>query len=324
MRMYMVIAVFAFSLLLAGCNPNNEGPTGQMKTFIGGTEGVDIKYETGAPPKEVNTGDEFNVLVVLENKGEYTVPPEDYSVKLRGFSPPEFSTSETALTVQGSTVGEKLQANEMNPDTGEVLESYPVFIDVPQEGPLQYKGNIAGNTQFPFRADVCYTYQTDANAKLCIKEDLTDTTDTEVCTISGPQAITSSGAPIKISDFKEFSGGSDGVRFSFQVVSAGSSGDISAPGSDCSKQHNDEDKVRVTVSTGISGLSCNGFIGDQQGGDGTYSGVIKLTSSSRQITCRQQIPEAQQSDYVKVIDINAEYDYRSSTSKKVLVKQVSQ
>lgn len=324
MKRYLLVAVFAFSLLVAGCADNGDGPSGQMRTFIGGTDGVDVDFEVGAPPAEVNIGDDFNVMMVLENKGEHTVEPEDYFVQLRGFSPDDFSTTNEALTVQGSDIGELLQANEMNPDTGEVLESYPVFIDIPQDAPLEYVGDLGGNMQFPFRADVCYTYQTQANAKLCIKEDLSDTTDTEVCTISGAQAITSSGGPIQINNFKEFSGGSGGVRFSFNVVAAKTDGDLAGPGSGCSKQNSHEDRVHVTINTNIPGLSCNGFVSDQEGGGTeTFSGAIKMTSSSRQITCRQEIPEAQRGDYVKVIDIKADYDYRTSTSKQVLVKQVS-
>ncbi|MBW2983237.1 hypothetical protein KY327_02945 [Candidatus Woesearchaeota archaeon] len=322
MRRYLLVAVFAFSLLLAGC-AQESGPTGQMRTFIGGTEGVEVGFEVGAPPNEVNTGDDFNVLVVLENMGEHTVEPEDYFVQLRGFSPADFSTSNDALNVSGTDIGEPLQANEMNPDTGEVLESYPVFVDIPQTDPLQYVGDLGGNMQFPFRADVCYTYKTRANAKLCIKRDLSDTTDTEVCTISGAQTITSSGAPVQLSNFKEFSGGSGGVRFSFDVVAANTGGALSAPGSGCSKQHNDEDKVHIRVTTGFDGLNCNGFVGEQESGNGWYAGSVKLTGSSRQITCRQDISSAERGDYVKVININATYDYRSSASKRVLVKQVS-
>ena len=329
MRNYAIVALLAALLVLTGCDTGGNEPAGNWKTFIGGTEGVSLRFDTDAPPMEVNIGDEFMVMVVLENLGEHTVAAEDYFVKLKGFSPEEFGTTSGELIVTGDDVGEDLQANEMNPDTGETLESYPVYVEIPQGGMLSYNGGIAGNTQFPFAADVCYTYRTTANGMLCIKEDLTKTSDTKVCTLSGPQAITSSGGPVQIANFQEFGGGKSGVRFSFTIMAANTGGDISTPGSECSNVYSDENRMRVTVTTGIPGLSCNGFVGERTGdGSDSVSGDVKLSGSSRQITCTQDLGDPEdpnnhhQTDYVKVIEIAAEYDYEQSINTQVLVKNV--
>lgn len=329
MRKYLFFAVLAAALVLGGC-ANNGGDTGtNLNTFLGGTQGVSLSFDTETPPAEVNIGDEFPITLVLENQGEYTVPPEDYFVRVMGISPEEFGTTADELLVSGVDVDESLQAKEMNPDTGETIDSYPVYIDVPQDCAggdvcyLSYDGGIAGNTQFNFAADICYTYQTTANGKLCIKQELTRSKDDKVCTVSGPQAITSSGAPVQITGLQEFAGGKDSVRFSFTVMKAANGGDLSGPGSECSNANSEEDRVHITVSTGIEGLNCNGFVGDREGsGSDMVSGDIRLTGGSRQVTCTQDLTGRHSTDYEKVIEITAKYDYEQSTSTQVLVKNV--
>lgn len=315
MKNYIIAIMVLTSLVLAGCSSN--GDTGaNWNTFIGGTDGVNMRFEVDSPPAEVNYGDEFKVLLVLKNLGEYTVPEGDYFVKIKGFSPEEFSTTSGALQISPT---EDLQANEMNPDTGETIEAYEVFVDIPQDGYLKYKGGIAGNTQFPFAADLCYTYVTTANAKLCIKEDLRKVSDTDVCVLSGPQDITSSGAPIQIQNFKEFSGGEDAVRFSFDVVAANTIGKVSKREMGCSKQNSDVEKVFVTIDTGIAGLECSGFIGDESAEN---EGYIKLSNGVRQVTCTQDLTGQHDTDFIKIIEITAEYDFEQSINTNVLIKRI--
>jgi len=322
MKAYVMIAVIALAMLLSGCQTGNDSVGNNWKTFIGGTEGVQAHFDIDTPPDELNIGDEFNTVVVLENMGEHTVPANEYFVRIMGVSPEAFGTTASALIVRGSDVGEDLQANEMNPDTGETIESYPVYLTIPQSGMMRYSEGIAGNMDFTFQAEICYQYQTVANGKLCVKRDLTKSSDTNVCTISGPQMITSSGAPVQITNLREFSGGREAVRFGFTVVAANTGGKISAPGSDCSIARTDENKIHVTISTGLSGLRCNGLLDQTNERDGTVSGVVALSSGSRQIMCTQNLEGHHESDYVKIIEITADYDYDQTIQKKVLMKRV--
>ncbi len=319
MRAIIMIALLAVTLALAGCGGSGGG-TGNLRTFIGGTEGVAVSFELESPPSEVNEGDPFYAVIILENKGEYTVPQSDYFVELKGFSPADFGVGDAAsLKVTGTELNQDLIKNTLNPDTGEVLESYPIYAQIPLDGNLAFQGSIAGNTQFPFAARVCYSYKTTANAKLCIKSDLQKPRDTEVCTIAGPQAITSSAAPVQITDFKEFSGGPNAVRFTFKVMAAASGGKISELGSDCDHAYNVEDRILVNVDTdGLGTVSCNGFIERVEGSE--TAGYVKLSGGSRQISCTVELSEAEQSDYVKVITITGEYDYEQTLQTQVLVK----
>lgn len=318
LRKLVIIAALLGVLVLAGCGGTTE--SGNWKTFIGGTEGVSIEFDVEAPPNEVNVDEPFSVMVKLENKGEHTVPSGEYRVRLKGFSPMDFGVSNEALTVEG--YGEDLQANVMDPDSGETLESYPVYITVPESGePLSYVGSLDGNTRLPFQAEVCYKYVTTASAKLCIKEDLSKTTDTNVCVISGPQPVSSSGGPVQISDFKESSGGANAIRFSFDIIAANTGGAIAERDSWCSNDRVKQDRIYVTVDTGLDGLTCYGFMDSTNNGS---SGYVKLTGGSRQVTCSQPVDAGVRGDYVKVISISAEYDYWQSVRKDVLIKQIIQ
>jgi len=251
------------------------------------------------------------VMVILENQGEHDVQPGDYFVQLKGFSPSDFDTSTDALIVYPE---DELLGNELIADDNTVIESDPVYVQVPGDGSLAYQSDLAGPIHFPFRVEVCYKYMTYANAKLCIKEELTKTTEPTVCTISGIQEIASSAGPVQFTDFKEFGGGPGAVRFSFKVVAGDTGGDISMRDSLCSSQTLDKNRVYVTVDTGISGLNCRGFL---DGGSGT-EGYVKLTNGYRQITCTQDVDDPY--DGVSIVDLSAEYDYTTGYTQQVLVK----
>lgn len=317
MKKYVLLLLLM--VVLAGCS-GNSSPS-NFRTFVGGTQGVELGFEAEAPPYEVIAGDPFFAVIVLENLGEHTIPASDYFVTLKGFSPDEFGVGGGAAALRTDGV-EDLTANSLDPDTGEILESYPIYVQIPLDGQLAYGGTIAGNTQFPFVAEVCYTYQTVSNGQLCIKEDLQKPNDAEVCTINGAKAVSSSGAPVQISDLKEFAGGPNAVRFTFKVVAANTGGEVSERASECAETYLFEDRVYVTVDTGMAGdLSCSGFVGTGVT-TGTTEGFVKLSGGSRQITCTQTVTDNEKADYVKAITITAEYDYKSSTQTNVLVKPI--
>ncbi len=320
MRKLVMLFLLVVALSLAGCNQGSNSSSGNLRTFIGGSQGVSVSFEPDSPPSEVNQGDPFSVVVTLQNNGEYDIPKSDYFVELKGFSPADFGVaSADDLTVTGEQAGQDLIANALNPDTGEVLESYPVYIQIPLNSNLAFQGAISGNTQLPFVARACYTYQTTADAKLCIKADLKKPRDTNVCTIAGPQAITSSAGPVQITDFKEFSS-STGVRFSFKVLAAATGGKISQAGSQCDHTYANADKVLVKVDTnGLGTVSCIGFFEKVNENDDT-EGYVKLSGGSRQVTCNVDLDDSEKADYVKVVTITARYDYEQTAQTSVLIK----
>lgn len=321
MRKLLLIALILVSVVVAGCT-GSAPATDNTKTFVGGTEGVVIRFEESAPPIDIISGEGFDVVAVLTNRGEFPVDQGSYRLFLKGFSPRDFDTTPGDLNITPFGDQYVLEPADINPDTGETIDPYDVYVSIPEDG-LTYVGGVTGNMEYPMVLEICYPYQTEAYGKLCIKRNLRDSTDDDTCIISGPKDMTSSGAPIGVRNLEEYSGGSERIRFSFEVYDANPSADIYSPLSDCAEGYQTENQVYVNVNTGFEGslLSCNG-LGDSTNGE--VGNTIKLNSGVRKITCSQEIPSNQRGDYVKTVHIYTTYDVGQRLSKTLLVKNVDE
>lgn len=328
MKKILLIALIMVSLVLAGCGNSSENYT-NTKTFVGGTNGVVMTFEQSAPPAEVIKGEEFNVVLILTNKGEFSIPADTaekngYSLKLKGFSPGDFSVDSTDLEITGTSVGEALPAAEINPDTGETIDPYDTYVTIPDGKTLLYKGGVSGNMEYPMTVEMCYYYETNAYGNLCVKENLQDSTDTDVCTIGGAKDVTSSGAPVQIRNLEEFSGGSNKIRFNFEIYNANANTKISSMFGDCTEAYNKDDYVFIEISTGLKGtLECNG-LSKNTVGEGVADGEVKLSDGARKITCSQEIDSSEQGDYIKTISVLAKYKVQQSINTKVLIKNLGE
>ncbi|MBC8500483.1 MAG: hypothetical protein H8D38_01845 [DPANN group archaeon] len=314
MRKQFIITL-ALLLVLASCADQTVTPSNQ-KSFLGGTIGLLVSFVEGEPPSEVTDGGAtpFTVSVKLENKGETFVDATDVTLTLKGIDAASFGVTNADLTMNPS---EDLLDNDINPDTGEAINSPPVYVTFSQ---LNYLGELSGNQPFPFVVDVCYKYQTMATSQLCIKENLLDSSDTKVCTVTGSKNVQNSGAPVQILNFEEFSAGQNAVSFSFRVKNVGN-GLLSAASSSCDQTPANRDYVTVTVDSGLQGLTCSGLSNPSENGT-AYSGDVKLATGERQIRCTQQLSDADQTDKIMIVDSSVDYDYQESTRTDVLVKHI--
>ena len=73
---------------LSGCGSQKS----DVDPFVGGTNGLLINFVEGAPPQTVFDDGQspFQVIVHLENDGEYTIPRDKVRVTLLGFNPVDF------------------------------------------------------------------------------------------------------------------------------------------------------------------------------------------------------------------------------------------
>src|SRR3989338_1424408 len=203
--------IFAISVLLiflAGCAGKEPKTTPQKEPFIGGTIGLLISFSEDAPPKEVYDlgGFPFDVDVKLVNDGERFVAKEDCEVKLSGIEPGEFGKTASDMKKNpDADLAEKKKDAEGGVIKG--AESHVTFSN------LNYAGALSCNTPFNIRADVCYKYRTTANAKLCVKENLLDAANKDVCLVNEDKKTFNSGAPVQVSEFRESAIGSDKVSF---------------------------------------------------------------------------------------------------------------
>ncbi|MBU1201663.1 MAG: hypothetical protein KJ583_06980 [Nanoarchaeota archaeon] len=311
-----LIIVFAFLLVLASCTDGGPAINNQ-KTFLGGTTGLLINFVAGEPPTEVTDGGAtpFTVTMKLENKGEVMIPKEKVTLTLKGFDSVDFGVSNPAsLTVHPLA---DILKNDINPDTGQAINSPPEYVTFPT---LNFGGRLSGNSVFPFMVDVCYNYQTKATSQMCIKENLLDSADTNVCSVSGEKTVQNSGAPVQITSFQEFSAGPDKVSFTITIKNVGN-GLLSKADANCDDAPANKDVVKLTVDTHIVGLTCSGLSNTATAGT-AYSGEVKLSTGERQVRCTQEIAANQKSDKIKIVDIFVDYGYKQSVSTNVLVKHI--
>jgi hypothetical protein len=260
----------------------------------------------------------------LENKGETMIGKDDVHIKLRGVDPTNFGVEKADFEINPQ---EDVLKNDINPDTGEAINSPPVFVTFET---MNYESELSGNTNFPLFVDVCYLYKTKATSKLCIKEDPLDRSD-DICTIAGSKEVQNSGAPVQITKFEEYSAGQNAVSFSFTVKNVGN-GLLSTPlrpsaqGDDvpekpCSQESPFKNVVKVKVVTGMDNLSCSGMTNPVQLEDG-FEGFVKLTTGERQVRCTQNLDGEDQVDKIMIVDFEVDYHYEESKSTTVLVKHI--
>lgn len=315
-----IIVLLALLFVLASCSGGDTKVVSNQKSFLGGTEGLTIAFVDGEPPESVTDGGSspFTVSVKLENKGEAEIPKEDITLTLKGFDSGDFDVTPASLSVKP---GEDVFKNDINPDTGAAIASPPVYVTIPKTGQLNFKNSLSGNSVFPFMVDVCYDYSTKATSQLCIKEDLIDSQDTDLCTVSGVKEVQNSGGPVQVSNFEEFTAGPEKVTFTF-TVKDGLSGELSKQNIACNDDPGNEDYVKLTIDAGITGLTCSGLSSGVASGT-AYTGEVRLAGGERQVRCTQPVPTAQRTDKIKIVDILVEYGYKESIRKDVLVKHIS-
>lgn len=296
-------------LFVLACTPS--GPA-TLPTFLGGNEGLSIQFDKNSPPKEVFDGGDFpfDIVVRLENKGEYFVPKDLVSVSISGVRAQLFNLQDADLR---RAADEDLVERKVD-STGQVIEPGLVFAEFKN---LNHVSFITGNAlTFPFIAEVCYQYGTKAATSLCVRKNLANPEADGLCEIDGTRPVGSSGAPVQVTDVREFQRGKESVGFTFTLKHTGpTTGRVFALSSRCEGGRSSEDRAHVKVTSDVPGLSCQGLSASREG---AVEGVVPIYEGERVVTCTQQIGSP--ADYELPIRIDAQYDYRDSVRTDVVVK----
>ncbi|MBS3103013.1 hypothetical protein J4458_06250 [Candidatus Woesearchaeota archaeon] len=324
-RKFALIALSLMLLvLIASCQSQGTSSGAAPKTpFLGGSTGLFIEFEKGSPPEEVTDRGtfDFNAIVKLRNDGEFDIRKDKVKVDLIGILPQDFDSSPEDLN--DKSPADDLTAKKRDAE-GNIVEGITSFVAFPNEAEtFNFPGALQGNQEFTFRADVCYLYQTRAVATLCILKDLVNVRDDAICDPSQTKTMHSSGAPVHAANFKQSVVGKDKIGFSFDITHSSNgiifkSGASDAPDADCPKgareRRSKEDRVKVTVNTGLSNLRCTGL-------DGGTTGHVTLVSGKRTVTCTQDL-DPNRNDFEKPMEITLDYNYNDDKETKVLVKHL--
>ena len=332
-KKHITLIVFGviLSLFIAGCGGGEVTGGDSTTPFLEGTQGLEIGFLQGSPPKEISDITfPFDVVVSLKNQGEHDVVTADVRVDLMGILPSDFGTENVKLT----NVHPDADLTSRKKDSeGNVIDAVEAYATFPKEGTkLQLQSNIiSGNVNFVFRADVCYTYKTKATSQICVLKNLVSVADDAICSPTESKSIFSSGSPIEITSFRQSVVGEDKIQFSFDIVHSGF-GNIFEPKTptdtvgcpkDSSTRRSEEDKVKITIKTGIAtdALKCSG-IGSVTTGT-LADKEIKLVNGKRTMTCTQDLPaSSDRNDYEKSVDIIVDFNYLDKIDQTVLAKHI--
>lgn len=337
----LVVLLIAIALAVAGCKGGGgkSAVSSSSTPFIGGTEAVRIAFLDNAPPKETLDNPQpatkteiskFDVVLRVENVGEQDIPGNTLKVTIGGIYPNDFNVpnSKTAKLEDTLPVDKRdaaaaaryvLPGVKKDPEGAKITGGLDEvsFVD------LAYTKSLEGNNDFPIQADVCYPYKTRAVADFCMRNDLTRTIS-GVCDIKGSKPVFSSGGPVQVASFEEAVGGQKKVILKFKIKASGTGtfykpdstwpakGNPSTPATCRRGDFQTEDFVRVSVDSGILGLSCSGW-------GGALTKDVRLTSGEAAVTCIQSGVEV---DAIQKFNIVLEYNHRITASTKILVKHL--
>ncbi len=324
-RKFIFIALsLSLLVLISACERGGDGVGGVPTTpFLGGSTGLVIEFEEGSPPEEVTDGGtfDFNAIIKLRNDGEFDVEKNKVKVDLIGVLASDFGAMDDDL--KNKEPADDLTARKLDSE-GNVIEGVTTFVIFPSETEtFNFPGSLSGNQEFTFRADVCYLYQTKAVATICALRDLINVDDDSICDPSESKTAHSSGAPVHVANFRQSVLGKDKIGFSFDVMHRGNgmiykSGSDDASDASCPKDSRErrskQNRVKVTVDTGLSGLLCSSL-------DGGTTGQVILVSGKRSITCTQGLDPGR-NDFEKPIEVVLDYNYNDDKETKILVKHL--
>ncbi len=317
-KAWLALTIAVLSIFVYGCTGAGNQSSG-ASPFIGGNRGLDISFAQGSPPVDAFDGGQspFDVVVQLNNVGEYDIIQSDTQIKLSGLSPQDFGVSPNDLVKQADDFMDK---TKKDPSGTNILGGGLTSVTFSN---LKYLPQLNGPTTFPVRVDVCYKYGTNAQSSLCVKENPLDTRSNAVCEVNENKPVDNSGAPIAISSLTEFGKSRTSIGFTFTISQQGS-GSIYRRQTKCNAQSTslvNENKVFVTVNTRMPGLKCSGL---QEGTDNSgyttlYGGTQGSGGLSRTISCTQPLP-AGATSYIQNVNINVEYDYKEFISTEMTIK----
>ena len=332
-RYYSLILLVCVILLVSACKKSGAATGGAPKTpFIGGSSGITINFEKDSPPPEV-TDDEsfgFRAIVRLKNDGETDINKNDIKVNLIGFDPQDFGKDVPDL--KDVEPDDKLDARKRDAE-GNIIEGTTTFASFPKSNDDFIPRQFSGNTEFTFRADVCYLYQTRANTKLCVLRDLINVRDNSLCKPTIGRTIFSSSAPVQVSNFRQSVVGKDKLSFSFDIVLSGNvdifrSKDKKTPTSfdtGCPRTPRERREVESKVGVEITTIPPSDPVVQQPrcgGLDNSNIGVVTLVNGRRTITCTVDLG-TDRVDLEKIVEIRLDYNVLDSKETKVLVKHLA-
>ncbi len=304
-KSFMIIGLVAMMLLVAGCDDNGDSTQRRDNPYIGGTDSLRITFDSSNPPSEVFVGDDFFIGLDIENLGEYDVPQGEFEIMIDGINPETYGVGRSDLV---KNPGMDLMGAEMD-SQGTVFDGDSDYIEF---GPLSYGSDLSNPLRdVTLQAIACYSYGTEADTSICIKEDILTDDPSDVCIVNEEKRIFNSAGPVQVTSFTQSRRGSDTISFDFRVEHMGP-GRVYGRGGSCDEDV--EDEVYVSVDA-PAGTDCSSL------GGGTQGTLTRIEGSGRLVRCTLDVSDAE-SSFREPIGIDLEYTYRVVPSTRIDVLPV--
>ena len=295
--------------LASGCTPQ-EGSEVPKGPYVGGDKGLEFAFQEDEPPAKVmdDNQDPFFITLLLRNLGEYDVPIGGVVASLSGIDKNAFSLA--SLTVKNN-----IEIQGVVKDQDFVIQGAEEMIEF---GDASYVTDVPADFSTILRADICYTYKTEAITNLCLKQRVLEKTLEDVCEINVPNlAGHNSGAPVKVTGLRQSSAGSNKIKVVFSVQNVGK-GIVYSPGTfsnSCSGKEVNKDKLIVSLSNPQNNFNvvCNSL-------GGGSSGEIRMVNNKKEISCTIDTSGLQEVTYQDLLKFDLDYVYREAVTTSLVVE----
>lgn len=310
--MIFLALLLIVSVFFMGCQEKNE-KVRKLTNYIGGDDGLGIKFTKNAPPDTVldEKQEDFDVSLDLENMGEYTMAPGEILATLSGID-------REAFNLPSLNAKNAFQLERRINDRGVVREGGR--NDLPF-GLATFTQDLAADFTTDVIADVCYKYRTVAVAAVCLKRDTLQLKTTDACLIDNDKVeFENSGAPIQVTNVETRKAGRNSVKVTFTVENKGD-GEVYLSGTftdSCSGHEKDEAKLRVIMDSPSPRINfrCDLF-------NGAAQGDVKLYDKTRQVSCTIDTGSLQETAYEALVNIQIDYVYRNAVVQEITIENTN-
>lgn len=308
MKKGLILMLIIAIILIVGCT--GKKPTTTTGPFIGGTDGLSVKFAQGEPPTAVldNKQEDFFITLLVKNNGEFTVPVNGLVSTLSGISQQAFNIQSMNKKNSFEIFGAK---KEVDTATGGAEESI-------EFGEANYQINIPADFSTTIRGDICYAYQTKAVANLCLKKNVLKKDIDDVCDVNIPNLnAANSGSPIQFTNARQTSVGTNKIKVTFKIMNSGD-GAVYEPNAfsdTCGGKEENKDKVKLTLTSpgGKFSVKCT-QLGNSD------SGTIKLVNKEKEISCTIDTTSLQEITFQDVLLFQADFMYREGVVTPLLIR----
>ena len=338
-----ILFVFLSFIFVAGCDTIVKKGGGDTTEFKRGSSGLVMEFVRNYPGDgyivNKDTPEDILIMIDLKNKGTY---PEGDKFEKGNVYISGFDDEIVDITVKSKSLSDPdmflAAASPINPLGG--------FATVEFDGNIIADKITVDEYNPTIMATACYPYGTKASPTVCVDPSPFGDRQEKVCHI-GSQTLGTQGAPVAVTSIVQ-EAATDKIQFKITINNVGvgdviKTGDSNNKEEDCPPEtaavstldrcnplgcgkldRKDFDRVKLTkVQIGdvnlLGGEKCSPFA------DGTED-IIKLFNGEGFVICTLTVSElggGVQSAYTTPLNIELEYNYRSTISKPIKISKLT-